>query len=75
MKRRLYEIQQLVHEPLLEPALEAVSAVELRLGNQPAIVAAADAVGEAAYKFAAEADGIRLSTLDPLIPQPSQYRN
>jgi hypothetical protein len=75
MKKRLHEIQQLVNEPLLEPALEAVSSVELRLGNQGTIVAAADAVGKAAYQFAAEADGNRLSTLDPLIPQPSQYKN
>jgi hypothetical protein len=75
MKKRLHEIQQIANEPLLVPALEAVSAVELRLGNHAAIVAAADAVGKAAYQFAAEADGDRLSTLDPLIPQPSLYKN
>jgi hypothetical protein len=75
MKKRLHEIQQLINEPLLEPALAAVSTVELRLGNQAAIVAAADGVGKAAYKFAEEADGHRFSALDPLIPQLNQYKH
>jgi hypothetical protein len=75
MKRRLHELQKLVNEPLVQPALEAVATVELRLGNRAAIVAAADAVGKAAYKFADEADGNRLAALDPLIPQPSQFKN
>jgi hypothetical protein len=75
MKRRLHELQKLVNEPLVQPALEAVATVELRLGNRAAIVAAADAVGKAAYEFADEADGNRLAALDPLIPQPSQFKN
>jgi hypothetical protein len=75
MKRRLHEIQQLVKEPLLEPAIEAVAAVELRLGNQAAILAAANAVGEAAFQFAEQADGERLATIDPLLPRPGQYKN
>jgi hypothetical protein len=75
MKRRLHEIQRLINDPLLQPALDAVATVELRLGNKDAIVAAADAVGKAAYTFAADADGNRLSALDPLIPQPGQYKN
>jgi hypothetical protein len=75
MKQRLHEVQRLVDEPLLAPALEAVATVELRLGNAAAITAAADAVGKAAYAFAEEADGNRLAALDPLLPQPSQYRN
>jgi hypothetical protein len=74
MKRRLHEIQQIVNEPLLAPALEAVATVELRLGNQAAITAAADGVGKAAHQFAEQADGNRLSALDPLIPQPNEYR-
>jgi hypothetical protein len=75
MKRRLHEIQRLIDEPLLGPALEAVATVELRLGNAAAIVAAADAVAKAAYEFAEHADGERLATIDALLPQPSQYKN
>jgi hypothetical protein len=75
MKKRLHEIQNIVNEPLLERALAAVSTVEMRLGNGPAIAAAADTVGKTAYKFATEADGNQFSTLDPLLPQPSQYKN
>ena len=75
MKRQLREIQRLVDEPLLERALDAVSTLELRLGNSEAIVAAADAVGHAACEFAEQGDGSRLDALDPLLPQPSQYKN
>lgn len=75
MKKRLHEIQKLSGEPLLKPALDAVATLELRLGNQPAIVAAADAVGKAAYEFADQADGKRLAALDPILPQASQYKN
>ena len=57
------------------PALDAVATVELRLGNAEAITAAADAVGKAAYEFADEADGNRLAAIDPLLPQPNQYKN
>ena len=75
MKKRLHEIQKLVNDPLLQPALDAVATVELRLGNKEAIIAAADAVGKAAYEFAEQADGKRLAAIDPLLPQPSQYKN
>jgi hypothetical protein len=74
MKRRLHEVQALINESLIQPALEAVATVEVRLGNQAAIVAAADAVGKAAYKFAEEADGNKLAALDPLLPLPAHYK-
>ena len=75
MKKRLHEIQKLVNDPLLQSALDAVATVELRLGNQDAITAAADAVGKAANEFAEQADGKRLAAIDPMLPQPSQYKN
>ena len=34
MKQRLHEIQKLVNDPLIQPALDAVATVELRLGNK-----------------------------------------
>jgi hypothetical protein len=75
MKKRLLEIQKLVNNPLLSPAIDAVETVELRLGNSAAIVAAADAVGKAAYEFAEKADGKQLAAIDSLLPKPEQYKN
>jgi hypothetical protein len=75
MKKRLHEVQASVKEPLIQPALDAVATVELRLGNKEAIVAAADAVGKAAYEFAAKADGEGLGGIDSLLPQPAQYKH
>jgi hypothetical protein len=74
MKKRLHEIQSFLNEPLLQPAIEAVATVELRLGNSAAILGAADEVGKTAYGFAEEADGSRLSALDSLLPQPGQFK-
>lgn len=75
MKKRLHEIQTLVQDPQLQPALDAVSTVELRLNNQAAILAAADAVGKAAKEFAEKADGKKLAAIDPMLPTPNQYKN
>jgi hypothetical protein len=75
MKQRLHEIQQLVNEPLLAPALAAVAAAEPRLGNSQALLTAADEIGKAAYTFAQQANGERLSALDSYLPRPEQYKN
>jgi hypothetical protein len=75
MKRRLHEIQELLSDPLIGPALAAVAEVELRLGNSDAILKAADDIGKAAYEFADKADGTSLTAIDPLLPQPTQYKN
>jgi hypothetical protein len=75
MKQRLHEIQRLVNEPLLNPALEAVASVELRLGNSEAVLAAAGDLSKAAYMFAEQADGNRLAAIDPLLPRPEQYKS
>jgi hypothetical protein len=73
MKQRLHDIQQLVKEPTIAPALEAVATVEPRLGNSAALVAAADAVGKATYAFAEQVDGTRLSAIDSFVPRTDQY--
>jgi len=75
MKRRLVEIQQLIHDPFVGEALDAVSNVELRANNNAALVDAADKVGKAAFDFAEKADGEQLSAIDPLLPKPNQYKN
>jgi hypothetical protein len=74
MKKQLLEIQKLVNDPLLSPALKAVATVELRLGNSAAIVAAADAVGKTANEFAQHADSKQLESIDSLMPRPDQYK-
>jgi len=75
MKKKLLEIQNIVNDPLLNSALEAVDTVELRLGNSAAIAAAADAVGKAANGFAEKTDGNQLEAIDGLIPRADQYKN
>ncbi len=75
MKMRLHEIQNLIHEPLLQPALDAVATVELRLNNKAALVAAADTIAKTAYEFADQADGEKLTAVDQFLPRPEQYKN
>jgi len=75
MKKRLIEIQKAVNDPLIQPAINAVATVELRLGNKDAIIAAADAVGSAAKEFAEKADGGKLAAVDLLLPPPSAYKS
>jgi hypothetical protein len=75
MKARLHEIQKLVNDPLRAPALEAVSTVELRLGNSAELLTAADTIAKTAFEFAEQANGERLAAIDPLLPRPEQYKN
>ena len=55
--------------------LDAVAAVELRLGNAAAITAAADDVGRTAKDFAEKADGNAIDPIDSMLPKPSDYNN
>lgn len=73
-KQALWEVQRRLADPLVAPALDAVATLELKLGNAEAIVAAADAVGDAAYAFAERADGARLAAIDDLLPPPETYK-
>jgi hypothetical protein len=75
MKKRLHEVQKLANDPLIQPALDAVATVELRLGNAAAITAAADEVGRAAKEFAEKADGEKITAVDAMLPRPSEYKN
>jgi Cytochrome c554 and c-prime len=75
MKKKLLEIQKLINNQHLNPALEAIDAVELRLGNSAAIVVAADVVGKTANDFAEKADGKQLTAIDSLLPRLDQYKN
>lgn len=73
-KKRLYEIAQIVDNSHIQQALEAALATPLKLGNRDALLEAADTIGQAAYQFAATADGAELEAVDPLLPTPAQYK-
>lgn len=75
MKRQLLQIQELLHDPRIEPALDAVATVELRLNNSEQLSAAADKIGQAAFEFAEHADGETLGAIDSLLPTPDKYKN
>lgn len=72
-KQRLWEIQRRIDNPIVGKALDAVAELQLTLGNESAILAAADAVGQAAYEMA-EIDGATIAGVDPMLPLPSQYK-
>ncbi len=55
--------------------IDAVGSIKLTANNAAELKAAADAIGQAAYKFAAEANGEELGALDSLLPKPQQYKN
>jgi len=74
LKKRVWEVQRLVESPLLTEALDALGALQLTLDNSRAIAAAADKVGDVAYRFAKDADGAKLAAIDPLLPAPSTYK-
>ena len=54
--------------------MEAALGARLKLNNREALLAAADEIGQAAFEFAATADGATLGAIDPLLPTPDQYK-
>ncbi|MCA9236238.1 MAG: cytochrome c family protein [Planctomycetales bacterium] len=74
LKKRLYAISELVDNPQVDAAMQAALAVKLKLHNGEALVGAADAIGQAAYEFAATTDGTSLAALDPLLPPPESWK-
>ncbi len=74
MKKRLMEIQALIHDPHVEQALLAVTAVKLKINNEQELSEAADAISVAAQAFATKADGSTLSALDEMLPKPGEYK-
>jgi hypothetical protein len=58
----------LTDNPQVKQAMEAALAVRLQLNNQEALLAAAESISQAAFEFAASADGATLGALDPLLP-------
>jgi hypothetical protein len=75
LKKKLYGISELVSDPHIDDALQAALSVPLQLNQQKQLTAAAAAVGKAAFEFAKDAAGEKLSAIDPLLPKPEQYKN
>lgn len=73
-KRRLYEISQLIDNQHVRNATDAALSVRLKLNNRDALLAAADAISQAAYEFAATADGAQLAAIDSLLPKVEAYK-
>ena len=60
-------INSLAGAPELDDIVATVRGVDVRLGNGPALLAAAERVGDAARRFLGGRDGSRLASLDPLV--------
>jgi hypothetical protein len=73
-KQALWAIQRKLDHPLIQPALDVVATLELKLGNSEAIEAAAVKIGEAAYVFADQANGEELAAIDELLPPQAEYK-
>lgn len=71
---RLYEIQQLIGDPVLERILVKFSAAELDTNNSAQLTEIADAIQQWGLEFAATADGSKMAAIDSMLPDPSQYR-
>ena len=74
VRRRLADLQDRLHDPRIEKALEAAYGIPLKSNHGKALQAAASVVGQAAYQFAEEADGRALSVVDSELPSPHTWK-
>ena len=70
----LAEIQEEIQNEYLQTALERAYATRLKTNNAADLVAAADEVGKAAFRFAETVDGGQLAAIDKRIPSESDYK-
>jgi hypothetical protein len=73
-KKQLEEIQALVRHPLIQQAVSAISASQLKLNNRNELLQVADQISELTYQFAETADGSQLAAIDRLLPPPTAYK-
>ena len=71
---RLFEIQQRLHDPLLESILRLFSEAELKTNNPTQLLKIADAIQELGIEFSQKADGKTMGAIDSMLPSPQQYR-
>ncbi|MFK7766164.1 MAG: multiheme c-type cytochrome [Mariniblastus sp.] len=71
---KLFEVQQKINDPHVEAALQAFAQAELKINNGESLSQIADQIKSAGQSFSSLADGARLSMIDPLLPNPSEYK-
>jgi hypothetical protein len=71
---RLYEIQQSLRDPHVQTVLEAFAQAQLKINNREQLTAIADRIAEAGLQLGETADGASWTSLDALLPPPSQYK-
>ncbi|RMF41037.1 MAG: cytochrome C554 [Planctomycetota bacterium] len=72
--RRLQAIEAKTHVPLLRDILHIYQQVDMSLGNQAAMAAAADEIAALGIRFAAQTDPQALEPIEAYIPQPSVWK-
>ena len=70
----LQAIDALLPIPEVKEILEVIKGIDLKIGNEAALVAAAGTIAAATRTFAGTHDGSRLTALDQVIPQTEQYK-
>ncbi len=70
----LQAIDALIPIPEVKEILGVIKGVDLKIGNEAALVAAAGTIAAATRTFAGTHDGSRLTALDQVIPQREQYK-
>ena len=70
----LQAIDALIPIPEVKEILGVIKGVDLKIGNEAALAAAAGTIAAATRTFAGTHDGSRLTALDQVIPQREQYK-
>ena len=71
---QLFELQQELHDPDVQAALEAFAEAELKINHRESLLAIADRIRQAGITFATRADGSALAAVDSRLPDPAHYR-
>ena len=70
----LQAIDALLPIPEVKEILGVIKGIELKIGHEAVLVAAAGTIAAATQQFAAARDGSQLTALDQVIPQAEQYK-
>ena len=70
----LQAIDALIPIPEVKEILEVIKGIDLKIGHEAALAAAAGTIAVATQQFAGARDGSRLTALDQVIPQAEQYK-
>ena len=70
----LEEIDALAPIPEIEEMLGVVKGVDLKIGNEAALVSAAETIAAATQELAGTRNGSQLKALDEILPQAAEYK-